>query len=1084
MKPEFIDNSQGNTLVDGLKSHIDWLILTYREPVELSIATGYFDPEGFAMIIDKLAALRKIRLLLGAEPIPPPAKPKRKPGEPKGERYDAELVRHTLQLNERGLYDDRNLMDFTPRMEQSIKKLIEFLQSGQIEVRRYERRFLHGKAYIFSTDEGVISGSSNLTAAGLSRNLELNLGHYQPSLVRLVKGWFDRLWDEAIPYDLASIYQERFEEYDPYLIYLRVLWERYKDELEEEIIPGKRIRLTTFQNEGISRAQRILDKYNGVLVADGVGLGKTFIGGEIIRTITEENRQRALLISPATLRDGTWKRFADRHQLYVENVSFEELAADIQVGSGRSGHLKFRPDEYSLIMVDEAHAFRNPETDRAKALRKLLQGDPPKKLVMMTATPVNNSLWDLYYLILYFIGQDAAFADIGIKSLKERFKKAEGEDPFELSPDLLFDILDAVTVRRTRHHVKKHFPNDRIVGLDGIEVAITFPDPHVVAVTYEMNAVLPGFFGEFAQALAPEDGEPAITLARYWPSRYKKDGKVSGSELALVGLLRSAMLKRFESSAHAFEETCRRMIRANDAFLASIDRGYIPSPEFIDEWDAVDSDEALEDLLSTSGSEPSKDYDVKKLRDDICRDKELLEHFYKKSKKIKIDNDPKLDRLKETLTEIVRMADKEGRTEDEKRDKRKVLIFTYYSDTVIWVLNYLRDAFKKDPILKCYKNRIAGIASDESIDGISRNAAMFGFAPRSTEAPPGQDEDRFDIIVTTDVLAEGVNLQQCRNIINFDLPWNPMKLVQRHGRIDRIGSPYKDVYIKCFFPDEELDALLALEERIRYKLAQAAASIGLENEVIPGGSIRDTNFAETEEEIKAIRDEDPTIFINAGEDPNAHSGEEYRQELRKGLETREGEIVTLPWAAGSGFVRGLKNGHFFCARVGDKLFVRFIPFGGGDIVRDTLGCLKVISCVPETARCITPDLSQSVHKAWEATRRDIFGEWMITTDPANLQPKIRPLFRKLADHIRTYPPKETDQESVDRIIDTLEAPWGIRTEKQFRVIFEDEALSTVQKTEQIVAKVKELGMQPFRAPKPLPVIEEDEVKLICWMAVG
>jgi hypothetical protein len=1084
MKPEFIDNSRGNNLLDALRSHIDWLILTYREPVELSIATGYFDPEGFAMIIDKLAALKKTKLLLGAEPIPPPAKPKRKPGEPKGEKYDAELIKHTLQLNERGLYDDRNLMEFSPKMDDCIKKLIDFLESGKVEVRRYEKRFLHGKAYIFSTDEGVIAGSSNLTAAGLTRNLELNLGHFQPSLVRLVKSWFDNLWEEAVPYDLAAIYQARFEEYDPYLIYLRVLWERYKDEIEEEIQPGKRIRLTTFQNEGISRAHRILDKYNGVLIADGVGLGKTFIGGEIIRTITEENRQRALLISPATLRDGTWSRFADRHQLYLENISFEELAADIQVGTGRGNHLKFRPDEYSLIIIDEAHAFRNPETDRAKALRKLLQGDPPKNLVLMTATPVNNSLWDLYYLILYFIGQDAAFADIGIKSLKERFKKAEGEDPYELSPDLLFDILDTVTVRRTRHHVKKHYPNDRIIGPDGIEIAITFPDPHVEAVTYEMDAILPGFFKEFADALAPEEGEPAITLARYWPSRYEKGGTISGSELALVGLIRSAMLKRFESSAHAFEETCGRMIKANDAFLASIDRGYIPSPEVIEEWGEIDSDEALDALLSESGSEPATNYDIAKFRADITRDKELLKHFHQLSQKIKRDNDPKLEKLKEELIKIVQMAEKEGRDATEKRDKRKVIIFTYYSDTVKWVLDYLRDICKKEPELKCYKNRIAGIASDETVDGINRNSAMFGFAPRSTEAPPGQDEDKFDIVVTTDVLAEGVNLQQCRHIINFDLPWNPMRLVQRHGRIDRIGSPYKDVYIKCFFPDEELDVLLALEERIRLKLAQAAASIGLESEVIPGGSIRDVNFTETEQEIKALRDEDPTIFINAGEDPNAHSGEEYRQELRKGLEAREQDITNLPWAAGSGFRRGNRCGHFFCTKVGDKLFMRFIPLVGGDIIRDTLGCLKVISCSPETTRCIPPELAQSVYKAWETARRDIFSEWTIATDPANLQPKIRPLFRKLADHIRNYPPKETAQEGIDKLIDTLEAPWGIRYEKQFRVIYENEVLPSAQKTEQIAAKVKELGMQPFNAPKPLPVIEEDEVKLICWMAVG
>src|SRR5207248_2216531 len=153
----------------------------------------------------------------------------------------------------------------------------------------------------------------------------------------------------------------------------------------------------------------------------------------------------------------------------------------------------------------------------------------------------------------------------------------------------------------------------------------------------------------------------------------------------------------------------------------------------------------------------------------------------------------------------------------------------------------------------------------------SRRKAMYGFAPETTEAPPSEAEDLFDVLVTTDVLSEGVNLQQAQNIINYDLPWNPMRLVQRHGRIDRIGSPHKDVFIRCFFPDRRLDALLDLETRIRRKLAQAAASVGVEQEVIPGAAMSDLVFSETREEIERLRREDPTIFENAGEDPAAHS---------------------------------------------------------------------------------------------------------------------------------------------------------------------------------------------------------------------
>ena len=148
--------------------------------------------------------------------------------------------------------------------------------------------------------------------------------------------------------------------------------------------------------------------------------------------------------------------------------------------------------------------------------------------------------------------------------------------------------------------------------------------------------------------------------------------------------------------------------------------------------------------------------------------------------------------------------------------------------------------------------RLVLVQGDESSAGISREEAVFGFTPESSEAPEGC-RDAFDVLVTTDVLAEGMNLQQCRNIINYDLPWNPMRLVQRHGRIDRIGSPHEEVFMRCFFPDARLEVLLELEDKIRNKVAQAAATVGLEHEVIPGAATSEQVFAETREEIEKLR---------------------------------------------------------------------------------------------------------------------------------------------------------------------------------------------------------------------------------------
>lgn len=1083
MKPEFIDNRDGNTLADAIQGHLRWLADTYASPVELSIATGYFDPRGFALLADDLEGLTGIRLLLGAEPTPPPALPRRKPGDAHGDRYDAQLVRRALQANQRGLEDDRDILGFTVEVDATLQRLLDFLDSRKIEVRRYERSFLHGKAFVFAGDEGVISGSSNFTAAGLSTNLELNMGRYDPTPVRKVQAWFDDLWEEGVPYDLSSIYAARYVEYDPYLIYLRVLWELYGEELEAEHGADSPIPLTTFQNDGVFRAKRILDRYNGVMVADGVGLGKTFIGGALLREAIQDRRQRALLISPAALRDGVWSRFKDKHQLYVENISYEKLAADQQLGGDHS-YLRNRTDEYALIVIDEAQAFRNPGTKRAAALRQLLRGNPPKKLVYLSATPVNNSLWDLYYLLNYFVGHDAVFADRGVRSLKERFQQAEAEDPYDLRPDILFDILDCVTVRRTRHFVRRYYPNDTIPGPDGTRVPIRFPEPHVERVVYDLDEVLPGFFDRFAEALAPEEGDPELTLARYWPSRYGLGAEPDDREVALVGLLRSGLLKRFESSAYAFAQTASRMGEAHDAFLAALDAGYIPTPEAIDEWSETDSDEVFEALLREGGAEPSSGFNVERLRADVESDRRLLRYFADLAGSVTAEKDPKLAVLLHELAEIAEQATKEGIDDEDIRDKRKVIIFSYYADTVDWIERHLLEAIENDPRLACYRGRIASVTSDDSRRGISRRRAVFGFAPRSSEAPRGLDEDRFDILITTDVLAEGQNLQECRNTINYDLPWNPMRLVQRHGRVDRIGSHHDDVYIRCFFPDLRLEELLDLEARIRRKLAQAAATIGVESEVIPEGATSEVVFAETRDEIEALRREDAALFINAGEDPSAHSGEEYRQELRQGLELRAQEIKRLPWAAGSGFAHGLQKGHFFCARVGDRRFLRFVPADSErDLVRGTLGCLRMITCTDLTARHMPDDLRRDAYGAWATARGDIYEEWTFGTDPANLQPTVRRLFREMANHLRRYPPSGIVQADLDRILDSLEAPWGLRIERQFREIFDPDSEDPLGISQRIVDKVHELGLQPFVAPQPLPVIQEDEVQLVCWMAI-
>lgn len=1081
-RPVFVDNRDGNTLSVALADLLEHFADTLRDPTDLSIATGYFNPEGFARIAGSLKGAGRMRLLLGAEPVPPPARPVRRLTDPRGDRFERQITDGALRAHEEGLLRDRDRLEFAPATDRALRCLLTYLESGRIEVRRYEKRFLHGKAFIFSGGPSVIAGSSNFTAAGLTTNLELNLGHYDPRVVEQVQRWFEDLWTEAVPYDLAALYGARFAEYEPYLIYLRVLWERYQHELDEERPAAGPIPLTRFQNDGLDRARRMLDRYHGVLIADSVGLGKSFMAGALLHEVIQTKRQRALLIAPAALRDGTWKRFQSRFQQYVEVVSYEQVMADSRLGGDRIV-LDADPGEYSLIVIDEAHAYRHLDTRRAHALRVLLQGEPPKKVMLMTATPVNNSVWDLYDLLTYFIKQDAEFADRGIPSLRKRFDELAKTDTGDLSPQALFDILDSVTVRRTRHFVNSYYPNDRIKAPDGTTYTIQFPEPHIQACSYDLDDVLPGFFEEFARILQPDDGEPLLTMARYLPSAYERGGRPKAHELTLVGLIRTGLLKRFESSAHAFSNTLAKMIRGHERFVTALDKGVLLTGDELHALEHDDSEEAWDAILPDGQPTKTAGLDGKRLRKAVNSDRRHLTGLLERARQVTPARDAKLSLLVQELARIAHEAEQDGLGEADVRNRRKVLIFSYYADTVEWIFDYLKERIETDRSLAAYRDRITAVRGTEGVDEVGRMHAVYGFAPISTEAPAGLDADRFDILVTTDVLAEGMNLQQAARIVNYDLPWNPMRLVQRHGRIDRIGSPHRDVHITCIFPDRQLDRMLALEDRIRRKLAEAAASVGLEQIVIPGSPTSDHVFAENIEEIEKLRRGDATIFRTAGEDVHAHSGEEYRQELRKALETRERAIRELPGAAGSGLARGSQRGHFFLAKIDDRLQYRFVLMAEGAVERDALACLRRITCEPSTARVIPGDLAEAAHGAWQKAKADIFAEWQRATDPATLIPEIRRLFRAAGEHVRRYRPADMPQDAADRLVECLEAPWGYRIERSLREVFDPDEPGAEDTTQALAERVRELGLQPWKPPKPLPPIDEDEIALVVWMAV-
>jgi hypothetical protein len=668
VKPELLTNRAGEEVADGLRRYLAYLRESWREPYELAVATAYFNLGGYSLLADELDHPASVRILLGAEPPDPERRVRRL--EDGRERSERQRVHRALEDHVRDLELDADLLGFTLEAARGAERLVAWLRSEPVEVRRLSDRFLHGKAWIVTTnDDGVVAGSANFTYAGMTQNLELALGRYEPSVVKRVREWFDELWSEAELFDLAGLYEARFEPHVPWLVYLRMLLERYGSELEEEAkaTSARRIHLTQFQEDGVWRATRILERRNGVLVADEVGLGKTFLAGELIRQAVQERRQRVLVIAPATLRDGPWRKFLLDFQLGVECISYDEL---------REGHFEYRPEEYALVVVDEGHNLRNPGTERAAALRDLLAGTPPKQLVFLTATPVNNSLWDLYYLLTYFVKSDSAFASAGIRSLRAHFAKAMALDPDDLSPEHLFDVLDDAAVRRTRPFVKRYYPNDRVV-IDGEEVPITFPKPRPLTVGYELDESLPGFFHRFAVAMGAHtdktdadrieqatDELPVLTFARYVPSRYLREGKPEAYEVQVAGLLRSGLLKRFESSSYAFARTCRKMAASHDDFLDLLANGVVATGRTLAEWAATDSDDldGLEDFVSRNGAdlESAANYDLEALRADVEHDREVLIGFAKEAEVVSAEADPKLAGLTQVLAEIAAEAERRG----------------------------------------------------------------------------------------------------------------------------------------------------------------------------------------------------------------------------------------------------------------------------------------------------------------------------------------------------------------------------------------------------------------------------------------
>ena len=564
-----------NRLLKGVREYL-------AVPPPMAIAAAYLNLGGFLQIADELEEVPHVRLLLGAEPNPSAAGPSAKITE--------ELLAGALSQHDHWIKAERDLTGFTRESDAVARRFVKWLRAEttigdpRVEVRRYTEGFLHGKAFIVEHPrmQFLLAGSSNFTYAGLARNAELNLGYPSNQHTYLVQEWFDELWGKSESYPLAELYEKRWEPHAPWDVFLRMLWELYGSQLEEDddATVRTRLHLTGFQREGVARMLRILDENGGVIVADEVGLGKTFMAGEVINRASAEQRQHVLVVAPAALKTGMWEPFLNQHDFSrrVTVMSYDQLRL---LWNEDPEKARQELDEYALVVVDEAHNLRNPTAQRTEAVNALVGGAHPKRLVLLTATPVNNTLFDLHTLVSLFIRNDAAFAPVGIPSIREYIKRAHNMDPRALSPEHLFDLLDQVAVRRTRRFIKRHYQGDNIITSDGTEQIIQFPTPKLKRIDYNLDEAGQHLLDRVVYALDSPDDLSAdhrysdrqrdpdrLMLSRYIPGAYRiaAENLNYSYQVSNAGLLRSCLLKRLESSSVALKNTLSKLIQSHRSF--------------------------------------------------------------------------------------------------------------------------------------------------------------------------------------------------------------------------------------------------------------------------------------------------------------------------------------------------------------------------------------------------------------------------------------------------------------------------------------------------------------------------------------
>ncbi len=992
-------------------------ILAEHSGKSLDIATAYFNVRGFTLLQEGLKGLGSFRLLLGDEP---------KDGETVGLHPRAAL----------GLADELNATPFDEATLRAVENLIAFLRRDLVEVRAYQRGFLHAKTYLFYGDLPIggadrfqpvaaIVGSSNFTGAGLTTNKELNLSHKtmlaEEEITRIgppsvngrggmelrrqlasgvgaqaiseLDGWFQAHWEQSRDFkdDLielldASKFGEK--EYTPYQVYLKALFEYFKDDLESDMPTSTRsvIELSEFQEDAVKKARKILARYDGVLIGDSVGLGKTWIGKKLLEDYAYHLRQKALVICPASLRQ-MWNDELLSATISANVISQEEL--------GRADFDTLQNADADVVLIDESHNFRNSNTQRYENLERILGGNGRsnkdggrKKLIMLTATPINNNIFDLYNQINLFTGGDLNyFASAGIGDLRRFFLRARQNSADHRTGTALFNLLEEVVIRRTRVFIRKTYPEATIQGN-----AIQWPERRLKTVRYDLESLYAGIYEKIVDAIGN------LRLAPYQLETYKKVGVErdtfeQGREVALAGIFRSRYLKRFESSVEAFRISVKRALEFTTTFKSYIlDDRLLDSTSFRDAMrfleredeeddstpssmaNELDENEDARQILESLPTLDSKQYDLELIQESLKYDIDALTEIWHLIRDIKPEQDAKLAMLKTLLS-----RDLIG---------KKVIVFSYYRDTARYIHRDLvgerSEKFRRkagNPLIR----RMDGGASPKG-----RRRLIEAFAPRSNgKEELINSEKEVDILISTDVLSEGQNLQDCGILVNYDLHWNPTRMVQRAGRIDRIGSKFSNLWVYNMFPEEGLERLLKLVESLSRKIEDINNTGFLDASVL-GETVHPRNF----NTLNRIMDEDDSVIEEQEQFAELASNEFLLQQLRNALESGAQEILEeLPDGIHSGLVQKGERGVFFYFTApatqgkGRRHFWRYYDLKRNEIQDNRFLITNLIACSHDTSRVVGDcDLFDVQEKVIEDILQSVQEQQAVAAAPQVLDP--------------------------------------------------------------------------------------------------